>query len=156
VTEISGLRAAQHLAQETVQSAQFALERIVALLLLVVRRRAFVRVPRGVHERALLRDKQQDNEEPVQETAPAHAAALRSAQKRAVREPHGLPHKPTPSQRCIGLAAGFLSPIKRTKIWRHFLQFAQATPAIPLLHIGTTTRRPARHDDSLCAAMRAA
>jgi hypothetical protein len=31
----------------------------------------------------------------------------------------------------MSLAAGFLSPIKRTKVWWHFLQFAQATPATP-------------------------
>jgi hypothetical protein len=75
----AGLHASQHLAEGAMQSAQLALEGGMTLLLLVVRRRAFMRVPRGVQERTLLRDKQQKNAEEERKTTLAHATAYRFA-----------------------------------------------------------------------------
>jgi hypothetical protein len=37
----------------------------------------------------------------------------------------------SPSHRSMSFLAGSFSPMKRTKVWRHFLHFAHATPATP-------------------------
>lgn len=56
----TGLHASQHLAEDAVQATQLALKGGIALFLMVCRK-ILMRVPRGVHERALLRKQQQRN-----------------------------------------------------------------------------------------------